>query len=72
MEYSDKPWAGNHLGDPQQLLHEADTLDVKARIRRREANRLRNIAGDKEMSANRMEEVARNYRKWAEEKESPK
>jgi hypothetical protein len=60
-----KPWAGNRVGDPRQLLHEATHLEALAFDRRREALRLRKLANVEEEAAIRMEEAARDYRRWA-------
>lgn len=65
-----KPWARNRLGDPRQLLHEAAQLERTAEDRRREAKRLRAIATAEEGAAERIDEAARDYRRWAKERET--
>jgi hypothetical protein len=65
---TEKPWAGNRLGDPRQLLHEAAALSALAGQRRCEAVRLRAIAYEEEMAADRMDEAAADYRKWVKER----
>jgi hypothetical protein len=65
---AEKPWAGNRIGDPRQLLHEAKNLEVMVAVRRREVKRLRAIADEDERGAERMEEAARDYRAWASER----
>jgi hypothetical protein len=63
-----KPWLGNRYGDPHQLLHEAAQLEALAQSRRKEAARLRSIAAEEEGAADRIEGVARDYRRWANER----
>jgi hypothetical protein len=62
---SDKPWIGNRLGDPRQLIHEAAILEHLADERRREAMRLRAIAAEEDKAAARIDEAAKDYREWA-------
>jgi len=65
---SDKPWAGNRMGDPRQLIHEAINLEAMADERRREAVRLRAIATEEEAAADRMYDAAGDYRRWVVER----
>lgn len=66
---AEKPWAHNRGGDPRQLLHEADQLDVMSDMRRKDAARLREQAVAADVAADRLAEAARDYRAWAQEKQ---
>jgi hypothetical protein len=61
-------WARNRDKEPFSLLFEANQMDVVARMRRRDANRLREQAKACDESANMMERAARDYRQWAKER----
>ena len=67
-ETTTPPWAKNRNGDPRQLLHEAEQLDIMARMRRRDAQKIREQAAACDESANQMERAARDYRQWANER----
>ena len=69
-ETTAKPWAGNRSGDPRQLVYEADKLEQDARGRRAHANYLRRIADEADAEADRLDEAASDYRKWAKTREA--
>lgn len=69
---TEKPWAGNRLGDPRQLLHEATHLEELAQQKRREAQRLHRAADAEDAAADRVDEAARDYRQWVKERANAK
>lgn len=62
------PWSKNRNGDPRQLLREAEQLDAMARLRRKDAERLRAQAAATDDGADQMDLAARDYRQWAKER----
>lgn len=63
-----KSWSANRNGDPRQLLYEATGFEAIAKRARRDAALLRVSAQVVEARADHYEEVARDYRCWAEER----
>ena len=62
---TEKPWEKNRNGDPRQLMHEAEQLDIMVRLRRQDAAKLREQAAATDAGADIMEQAATDYRQWA-------